>query len=105
MKLGHVEVMTGVDPHNERVLSQKYRQKSVAGKLTLWRGEDRRVRRPRDDHEGERACGGHGVAQGGLGYGDSYQVGDESAGRRQRRHDHALDDERMSRFGELQIFH
>ena len=36
MKLGHVEVMTGVDPHNERVLSQKYRQKSVAGKLALW---------------------------------------------------------------------
>lgn len=36
MKLGHVEVMTGVDPHDERVLSQKYRQNSVAGKLTLW---------------------------------------------------------------------
>ena len=63
----------------------------------------RRERDGRDDHEGERACGGHGVAQGGLGYGDSYQVGDESAGRRQRRHDHALDDERMSRFGESQV--
>lgn len=36
MKLGHVEVMTEVDPHNERVLSQKYRQNSVAGKLALW---------------------------------------------------------------------
>lgn len=36
MKLGHVEVMTGVDPHDERVLSQKYRQNSVAGKLALW---------------------------------------------------------------------
>lgn len=36
MKLGHVEVMTGVDPHDARVLSQKYRQNSVAGKLTLW---------------------------------------------------------------------
>ena len=36
MKLGHVEVMTGVDPHDERVLSQKYRQNSVADKLALW---------------------------------------------------------------------
>lgn len=36
MKLGHVEVMTEVDPHDERVLSQKYRQNSVAGKLALW---------------------------------------------------------------------
>ena len=36
MKLGHVEVMTGVDPHNERVLSQKYRQNSVASKLERW---------------------------------------------------------------------
>jgi len=36
MKLGHVEVMTEVDPHNERVLSQKYRQNSVAGKLERW---------------------------------------------------------------------
>ena len=36
VKLGHVEVMTEVDPHNERVLSQKYRQNSVAGKLALW---------------------------------------------------------------------
>ena len=36
MKLGHVEVMTGVDPHDERVLSQKYRQSSVAGKLERW---------------------------------------------------------------------
>ena len=36
MKLGHVEVMTGVDPHDARVLSQKYRQNSVAGKLALW---------------------------------------------------------------------
>ena len=36
MKLGHVEVMTGVDPHDERVLSQKYRQNSIAGKLALW---------------------------------------------------------------------
>ncbi|BEU86653.1 hypothetical protein TAMA11512_01170 [Selenomonas sp. TAMA-11512] len=36
MKLGHVEVMTEVDPHDERVLSQKYRQNSVADKLTLW---------------------------------------------------------------------
>ena len=36
MKLGHVEVMTEVDPHDARVLSQKYRQNSVAGKLALW---------------------------------------------------------------------
>ena len=36
MKLGHVEVMTEVDPHDEWVLSQKYRQNSVAGKLALW---------------------------------------------------------------------
>ena len=36
MKLGHVEVMTSVDPHDARVLSQKYRQNSVAGKLALW---------------------------------------------------------------------
>ena len=36
MKLGHVEVMTYVDPHNERVLSQKYRQNSVADKLERW---------------------------------------------------------------------
>ena len=36
MKLGHVEVMTEVDPHDERVLSQKYRQNSIAGKLALW---------------------------------------------------------------------
>ena len=33
MNLEHVEVMTGVDPHDERVLSQKYRQSSVADKL------------------------------------------------------------------------
>ena len=36
MKLGHVEVMSAVDPHDARVLSQKYRQNSIADKLALW---------------------------------------------------------------------
>ncbi len=36
MKLGHVEVMSAVNPHNARVLSQKYRQNSIADKLALW---------------------------------------------------------------------
>ena len=36
MKLGHVEVMSAVTPHNARVLSQKYRQNSIADKLALW---------------------------------------------------------------------
>ena len=36
IKLGHVEVMTAVDPHDERVLSQKYRLHSIADKLALW---------------------------------------------------------------------
>ena len=33
MKLGHVEVMSTVDLHDARVLSQKYRQNSIADKL------------------------------------------------------------------------
>lgn len=36
MKLGHVEVMSAVNPHDARVLSQKYRQNSIADKLALW---------------------------------------------------------------------
>ena len=36
MKLGHVEVMSAVDPHDARVLSQQYRQNSIADKLALW---------------------------------------------------------------------
>lgn len=36
MKLGHVEVMSAVYPHDARVLSQKYRQNSIADKLALW---------------------------------------------------------------------
>ena len=36
LKLGHVDVMYEVDPHDERVLSQKYRLNSIAEKLALW---------------------------------------------------------------------
>ena len=36
LKLGHVEVMSAMDPHDERVLSQTYRLHSVAEKLALW---------------------------------------------------------------------
>ena len=36
IKLGQVEVMSSVDPHDERLLSQRYRLNSVADKLALW---------------------------------------------------------------------